>query len=439
MYVNINIRAPSARRRENRELVRNEGGFILITGQQGISICPSSLLNISHLMSIHRGGKGASMARAGDLIIVQEKYDSLTPVNLQAGGFLNNRYGRFSHDELIGKPLGRRWEASSHPGAGSGTQQCAGFVHALAPTPELWSMAMLHRTQIVYPHDAAIIALYLELRPGAVVVEAGTGSGSASVAFSRVVAPSGKVYSFEFHVPRATAAESDFEALGISSVVKVSRGVDVVKDGFVGVPDGSADAIFLDLPAPYLMGDEVTRVLKPGGTVCTFSPCIEQVQRSCEMFRSGQFHSMRTITAPIRTFETREQVMQTPGFDSLVSDFHDCGIDMQPISRCPDAKKRKREIKSSERIARPLRTAGAERFAMSAENGGRHDGRVIRVQSRLHSKPFSLMKGHTSYLTFARRVWTGKGDDMPDRVCKARTYHDREGNEDGTDEACALS
>lgn len=367
-------------------------------------------------MPLLQGRSSSQNASNGDLIIVQEKYNAVTPVVLKAGSFLNNRYGRFAHDDIIGHPLGRRWQAQSHPGTGSGTQACAGFVHALKPTAELWSLAMFHRTQIVYPHDSAIITLFLDLRPGHVLVESGTGSGSASVSFARAVAPTGQVRSFEFHKPRAEAAQKDFRALGIEDVVKVTGGVDVVKQGFVGVDDAEADSVFLDLPAPYLMGEEIARVLKPNGTVCTFSPCLEQVQRSAEMFRKGPFHSVRTVTAPVRTYETREQILGTPGFDQLQESLRDSD---DPASSDEGSRQLKRQrIEMSGSTRRKLKTAGAERLEMADKNDGRHDGRVIRVAGRLHSRPFSSMKGHTSYLTFARRK---RGD------VKSEVRNNREG------------
>lgn len=372
-------------------------------------------------MGLLLGDDSVSTARDGTLMIVQEKYDALLPAHLMSGQHLNNRFGRFSHDDLVGKPLGRRWEAVSHPGPGSGSQQCAGFVHALAPTPELWSMAMHHRTQIVYPHDTAIIALYLELRPGCVIVEAGTGSGSASVAFARAVAPSGKVFSFEFHEARAAAAETDFEKLGISAVVKVSHGVNVVNEGFTGVPDGSADAVFLDLPAPYLVVDEIARVLKPNGTVCMFSPCIEQAQRSCDKFRERNFHSVRTITAPVRTYETRECPLEPSGFEKLQGHTPECEMRNEIESDEQRAKKRKRVdsgLNGGPQLSCLMGTV--QSAVLENDEDGRigHLGRVARVGTGLISKPFSFMKGHTSFLTFARRtrmkseVTTSKGLNM---------------------------
>lgn len=396
-------------------------------------------------MTVLRASAAAPIANDGDLIIVQEKYNAVTSVQLKHGEYLNNRYGRFAHDDVIGQSLGRRWEAMSHPGVGAGTQQCAGFVHALSPTPELWSLAMLHRTQIVYPHDAAIIALHLDLRPGCTLLEAGTGSGSASVAFARVVAPHGKVKSFEFHQLRAEEAQKDFGALGVSSVIQLNGGVDVVRSGFVGVEDGEADAVFLDLPAPYFMGAEIARVLKPNGTACTFSPCIEQVQRSVDMFRKGPFHSIKTVTTPMKTYETREQVLGTPGFSTLCSDGEDsaaeCGEQNGPTRKKMriDAEKEASAGLASGR--RKSRTAGAERLAMASLGEGRHDGRVIRVTAKLHSKPYSSMKGHTSYLTFARR----KHGEAENGLCNQERAQARadsiavNGKQDEARDSCSVS
>lgn len=82
--------------------------------------------------------------RAGDLVIVDDG-DKLTPVYLKAGASLNNHLGCFRHDALIGRPFGHR--ALPLDRSGPGGADC--YANVLAPTPELWSLSLSHRTQIL--------------------------------------------------------------------------------------------------------------------------------------------------------------------------------------------------------------------------------------------------------------------------------------------------
>jgi tRNA (adenine57-N1/adenine58-N1)-methyltransferase len=59
----------------------------------------------------------------------------------------------------------------------------SGWVHLLAPNPELWTIALKHRTQILYVGDISLVVAHLGLNPGCVVLEsggwgAGRGGGS---------------------------------------------------------------------------------------------------------------------------------------------------------------------------------------------------------------------------------------------------------------------
>ncbi len=59
-----------------------------------------------------------------------------------------------------------------------------GWVYLLAPTAELWSLVLRHRTQILYLADISMVCTYLDLRPGSIVLESGTGgSGTQTKSF----------------------------------------------------------------------------------------------------------------------------------------------------------------------------------------------------------------------------------------------------------------
>lgn len=111
--------------------------------------------------------------------------------------------------DWIGLPYGSR--ATSTAGTG--------WVYLLAPTPELWTRALPHRTQILYAADIGAVCAGLDLAPGCVVLECGTGSGSLTHALARSVHPGGAVHTFEFHGERAARARAEFEGHGLGGVV----------------------------------------------------------------------------------------------------------------------------------------------------------------------------------------------------------------------------
>jgi tRNA (adenine57-N1/adenine58-N1)-methyltransferase catalytic subunit len=252
---------------------------------------------------------------AGHLVIVYEGIDRLTHVVAKVGGMFNNRYGSFHHDDIIGRPFGSRWEARVAQPSGrrrNGTQR-RGFVYALHPTPELWTHALPHRTQIIYTPDISVISAQLGLAPGAVVIETGTGSGSLTSAMVRSVMPTGHVHTFEYHSERAQRARDDFKLLGIDEFVTVYLR-NTMEHGFNAELDGKADAVFLDLPGPWEVVPAAFRALKEAGVLCSFSPCIEQVQRTCDRMQTEGFHTIRSMEVRFTNYESKTVCMPAPNF-----------------------------------------------------------------------------------------------------------------------------
>lgn len=288
----------------------------------------------------------------GDLVIVYERYDNMKAIKVCDGSVLENRFGVFKHSDWVGKQFGSK--VFSNKG---------GFVYLLAPTPELWTLVLSHRTQILYIADISFVVMFLEIVPGCLVLESGTGSGSLTTSLARAVAPKGHVYTFDFHEQRAVSAREDFEKTGLSNLVTV--GVrDIQGEGFPDELSGMADSVFLDLPQPWLAIPSAGKMLKQDGILCSFSPCIEQVERASETMRSS-FTDIRTFEILLRTYEVRE---------GKLDDFQ--GDEAGSLGSLP----RKRRQRSNE-------------------------GSNVRETTgppTVMARPCSEAKGHTGYLTFAR-------------------------------------
>lgn len=108
----------------------------------------------------------SDLIQEGDVAIVYLSHDSMMSVKVQQGAQTQTRYGAIRHStDLIGKRYGSRVTCSK-----------GGWVHVLHPTPELWTVTLPHRTQILYTTDIATITMMLELKPGSVVCESGESS-----------------------------------------------------------------------------------------------------------------------------------------------------------------------------------------------------------------------------------------------------------------------
>lgn len=180
----------------------------------------------------------------------------------------------------------------------------------------------------------------------------------------------GKVWSFEFHEQRYQKLQEEIQDHGLEGIVEITYR-DVCTDGFLikdqipspnaksesttdisssTLADSSncggmqkkiqtnpmATAVFLDLPAPWLALPHLTRssytktssdcsskapgsssaspmssssVLDPSSPVhiCTFSPCIEQVQRTVSVMRRLGWVDINTVEVNHKRFEVRRE------------------------------------------------------------------------------------------------------------------------------------
>lgn len=166
---------------------------------------------------------------AGDVVLIWSTRENIQPIVITPGAELNGRFGVYRHDDLLGLPYGSKVPSRTRHG----------FVHVLKPTPELWTLALPHRTQILYLADIAFVTSWLNIKPGSVVIEAGTGSGSFSHSVVRTVGTRGQLFSYDFHLPRVEKARVEFRRHGIEGIVQLEHR-NVCKDGFTIVDRADA-------------------------------------------------------------------------------------------------------------------------------------------------------------------------------------------------------
>lgn len=301
-----------------------------------------------------------------DTVILYQSFNSMqalkvTPSLINKKGekvenIHQTNYGALKIANLIGKKFGTRVQLSK------------GYAYVLYPTPELWTKTLPHRTQIIYATDISLILMQLELKPGSVVIESGTGSGSLSHSILRTIAPSGHLHTFDFHEQRVEAAKKEFQDHNLADFVTVKQR-DVCQNGFD--LENVADAVFLDLPHPWDAISHAKKALKKalGGRICSFSPCLEQVQKATTKMREEGFVEISTMECLLREFQVRKVTLPLYDHDHESVEYQNGAQNSENGEAA--SKKRKME-----------------------ENGALEKNFVTGV-------PLTTMPGHTGYLTFA--------------------------------------
>lgn len=189
------------------------------------------------------------------------------------GGSFHTHRGILIHDELIGRPWGS--QVFSHQGSP---------FFMLQPSLTDLLVDLKRSTQIMYPKDIGFILTSMSVGPGQTILEAGTGSGSMTVALAYAVGPQGKVVTYERRPEFQQLARKNLERLGLDARVDFKLGD--IADGF---SETNVDAIFLDVPNPWDYIRQVRSALKPGGFFCNLVPTFNQVEKLLYSLRRERF------------------------------------------------------------------------------------------------------------------------------------------------------
>jgi len=205
-------------------------------------------------------------------------------LRLERGKDFHTHKGFIRTDDIIGLTLGSEVKSS-----------LGETFWVLKPTTHDFIMHSARQTQIMYPKDIGLILLKLSLTSGMKVLEIGTGSGAMTVAAATAVKPEGHVDTYEAREEFAEIAERNLKRASVISYVTVHRA-----DATAGIEGENFDAAILDVGDPWPLIPAVHRVLSGGAPMVSFSPTMNQVEKTAELLRQIGFVNVYTLECFIR-------------------------------------------------------------------------------------------------------------------------------------------
>lgn len=162
------------------------------------------------------------------------------------------------------------------------------------------------QTQVLYPKEIGYLLVKLGIGAGTRVIEAGSGSGSLTVALSHTVGDTGKVFTYERRPEFANLCRKNLERYGLGKNVEQIVGHDIA-DGFVkntADEDTLADALFLDVRTPWEYTHLIPGAIRPGSPVAFLLPTISQVSDLLKALESGPYADLEVLEILVRRWKT---------------------------------------------------------------------------------------------------------------------------------------
>jgi tRNA (adenine57-N1/adenine58-N1)-methyltransferase len=228
-------------------------------------------------------------ANDGDLsLFVNLRDDKRYLVRLKAGGQLHTHRGIVPHDAIIGQPWGRTVR----------TQMGTAFL-VLEPSTSDLIRHIKRSTQILFPKDIGYILMKLSVRPGKLILEAGTGSGGMTLAMALATAPLGRIVTYEVRPEFHELAKQNIERAQIPPGVVEFKLRDIAQ----GFDETGTDAFFLDVAEPWNYLAQVAAALRGGGFFATLIATMNQVIPTVQALEQGPFGMIEVEELLLRPYK----------------------------------------------------------------------------------------------------------------------------------------
>lgn len=212
--------------------------------------------------------------QAGERVQITDTKARHHTIVLEPGKEFHTTHGHIKHDDLIGAP------------EGSVVTSTGNMVYlALRPLLTDFVLSMPRGAAVIYPKDAAAIIGFADVFPGAVVVEAGVGSGALSCSLIRAIGPTGHLYSYERREDFAKVAQKNVTNFFSGRPDNWTVTLGDLQEEVSGLQEASVDRVVLDMLAPWECIESVARVLRPGGVLMVYVATTTQMSRVVEDLR----------------------------------------------------------------------------------------------------------------------------------------------------------
>ena len=212
--------------------------------------------------------------QVGDRVQLTDVKGRKHTITLETGREFHTNHGAISHDELIGQPQGITVTSTGN------------YVYlALRPLLSDFVLSMPRGAAVIYPKDAAAIVGFADIFPGAVVVEAGVGSGALSCSLLRAIGSEGHLYSYERREDFAEIAQKNVTKFFGQRPENWTVELGSMQEQVLSLPDASVDRVVLDMLSPWECIDAVTRIIRPGGVLMIYVATTTQMAKVIEEIR----------------------------------------------------------------------------------------------------------------------------------------------------------
>jgi tRNA (adenine57-N1/adenine58-N1)-methyltransferase len=139
-------------------------------------------------------------------------------------------------------------------------------------TPDFFRK-IIRLPQVILPKDIGSIVMYGGVKSGSKILEAGTGSGFSACVMASL-AGNGRVISYEMRRDFIKVAKKNVALFGLDNVDIINADI---REGAKGK---DFDFVLLDMPDPWNAVKSVSKNMRIGARLCSYSPSIIQIEKT---------------------------------------------------------------------------------------------------------------------------------------------------------------